>query len=1276
MLVRLGLDVSGMKLGAVEGQLEKLGSRLQSLGAGLTVGVTAPIMAIGGAAVKMAMDAVESENLFKESFKGMADQARDWSTVTAAALGLNQYELRKTSSTFFVMFDAMGLGKDASFEMATGLAKLAYDFASFYNLKPEEAFTKLRAGIMGETEPLKTLGILVDQNTAKHYAYAQGIAKNGAELTQQQAVLARYAAILGQTSAAQGDLGRTLDSPSNQLRVMKERVVEATISFGMALMPVIQSATSFISALVPRLQDAAKWFDALSPGVKTVTVVIGGLLAAMGPLLVAVGSVVGGWAAVAPVFAGAASVIWSVVGLFGAVVAAINPVTLAIGFLVTAVMTIPGAWDAVRGAASSVWGVLGDLGSWLSGFAQNVGGFVVGAVFMLGRGLLDLARAIGTVLMPVVDVAVAAFGAIGDAIEWAWSKAKQFIPGLGAAASALSSAASATVKWVKGLGDVDTAHAQTTESAAAVENSAALLASRYISGADAANFFKEAAGGLAPAIGKGKTAATEAADAFAKMRASLRGDEMLAQATLAVRGIEAIGGVTKLTGDEQVKLRDQLVAAIEKYTALGQQAPPQVFRVATELDGLVAKTKDATDHVALLGIELDKALTPPELANGQGLEGFFAPLKKAVASSGTESAKTFSERFAAGVKGALQDFGPTVMQTLTGGGSVKDAIGGLIGGNIASGIGESLARTAPKFMETALGGALGSVLPGLGNLIGPLLTKGLSAAWDGLKGLFGGVSKEVKEARTDVAGFQETLAGLSTTTQRAEAAMSGWGDRGALSLIVVRDALASIGRSGAEADAMVKQLWDTDHPNRARAAMDAIGAVLDQQKAKLGELQVVVSPVFAELVAAGQRVGAEIPPEVQAVVDRMVALGAITKEQAAGFAALGQDAVPTLDQITSAAKELGIPLEALGPKLNSQRLAVDFDTIYGRIQTVARGTGDMGLALSGAKEEVSKLVFEAMRIGAEIPASMRPFVQNLIDTGNLIDEDGAKLTDISKLNFAEPIAERLTVVADKLTQILDRITSVGGGLSTTVPYAASIATGAIDRFADDAIARFQEVGRSISEDIIEMHSPTGIEGIIHYFGLAADAAGSFADQVRGRLREVRDEIGGIAGGLDGVLGKMEFVNSGRAFDLADTGVSEAAQATHQGFISLTEAIDRARAVAKDFGVELTDPLLSKLGERYGHKGEAWLDENDVMRFLAEASKQTLTPFGTGGIVTGPTAGLVGEAGPEAIVPLDRLGEFTTPDNGEVLDALERVERAVGDIPFMLARALKGYALTT
>ncbi len=50
----------------------------------------------------------------------------------------------------------------------------------------------------------------------------------------------------------------------------------------------------------------------------------------------------------------------------------------------------------------------------------------------------------------------------------------------------------------------------------------------------------------------------------------------------------------------------------------------------------------------------------------------------------------------------------------------------------------------------------------------------------------------------------------------------------------------------------------------------------------------------------------------------------------------------------------------------------------------------------------------------------------------------------------------------------------------------------------------------------------------------------------------------------------------------------------------------------------------------------------------------LPRFATGGIVTGPTVGLIGEAGPEAVIPLDRLGEMQSGVNITVNGALDPV----------------------
>lgn len=202
------------------------------------------------------MDAIESDSLFETSLGESADAVRSWSDEVSNTLGLNAVAMRKNTGVIYNMTSSMGVAEDNALKMSKGISLLSEDMASFYNLDSAEAFNKLRAGLTGETEPLKALGILVDENTVKQVAYSEGIAQNGAELTQQEKVLARYVAILKQTGNAQGDLARTINSPSNQLRTLKQQVTNLGIAFSQFLMPVISAVLPYLTAFTKVVTQA------------------------------------------------------------------------------------------------------------------------------------------------------------------------------------------------------------------------------------------------------------------------------------------------------------------------------------------------------------------------------------------------------------------------------------------------------------------------------------------------------------------------------------------------------------------------------------------------------------------------------------------------------------------------------------------------------------------------------------------------------------------------------------------------------------------------------------------------------------------------------------------------------------------------------------------------------------------------------------------------------------------------------------------------------------
>lgn len=206
--------------------------------------------------IQSGMEAIESDNLFSVSLGKYADDVYSWSTEVSNALGLNAVEIRKNTGVIYNMTSSMGLAEKQALTMSKGVTLLANDMASFYNLDTEEAFNKIRAGITGETEPLKALGILVDDNTIKQVAYSEGIATTGSELTQQQKVLARYVAILKQTKNAQGDLARTLDSPANLFRRLSTEIKNCGTILGSIFIPIIQKVVPYIIAFVKVISNA------------------------------------------------------------------------------------------------------------------------------------------------------------------------------------------------------------------------------------------------------------------------------------------------------------------------------------------------------------------------------------------------------------------------------------------------------------------------------------------------------------------------------------------------------------------------------------------------------------------------------------------------------------------------------------------------------------------------------------------------------------------------------------------------------------------------------------------------------------------------------------------------------------------------------------------------------------------------------------------------------------------------------------------------------------
>lgn len=212
-----------------------------------------------GRSISSSIKYMENLNLFTVAFGEATDQAWEFSNAMASAFGINPANLTRTAGLFYQVSTSLGLTNDKAMTLAKNWTKLAYDISSMYNIGFDEAVTKLMAGLVGETEPLRRVGIVITENNLALTAQQLGITKSIRNMTEAEKIQLRYVTALQQTTNAQGDFARTFSSPANQLRILQEQMEIFMREVGTLFIPLIEKwvgrITAFFTALAQIIHD-------------------------------------------------------------------------------------------------------------------------------------------------------------------------------------------------------------------------------------------------------------------------------------------------------------------------------------------------------------------------------------------------------------------------------------------------------------------------------------------------------------------------------------------------------------------------------------------------------------------------------------------------------------------------------------------------------------------------------------------------------------------------------------------------------------------------------------------------------------------------------------------------------------------------------------------------------------------------------------------------------------------------------------------------------------
>lgn len=422
-LGRSTLPALDKQLNKISRSLNSIGSGLKSFGTSLTVGLTAPLTALGVLATRNAVsldslkrglaaitgsaaDAAVQLDRLREIAKapGIGFQEAIQGSIRLQAVGFSALEAERALKQFANAVALTGGGRDELERVTVQLGQLAakgkvvaQDLKPIIEAAPAVGQALLQAFGTVNSEDIQKLGLSTDE-------------------------------FLDKLLDALNDLPKAAAGAKNAFENFSDSVFVATSAIGEAILPPL---TRIINTLEPIILDLAEKFRALSPEIQTAIVAIGALAAAAGPVLFILGGIVTGIGSLIKGLVAVAGVLGTIG--FPGILAALAGVVALLTEWATIAFVVFRAWQTnflgIRGlvsnAASAVLKAFRDIKAVIDEATQrilptleSITNKVVGAITKLweqyGKQIVEI---VGESFAFIVDVTTTFLRVFGDFVD-------------------------------------------------------------------------------------------------------------------------------------------------------------------------------------------------------------------------------------------------------------------------------------------------------------------------------------------------------------------------------------------------------------------------------------------------------------------------------------------------------------------------------------------------------------------------------------------------------------------------------------------------------------------------------------------------------------------------------------------------------------------------------------------------------------------------------------------------------------------------------------------
>lgn len=221
-----------------------------------------------GNATQSAMALIENLNLFTVAMGDSIDEANKFVDKMAEIYGMDPSNLYRYAGYFYQLSDAIGATSEASKTMSLSLTKAANDISSLFNVQVETVINDLASGMQGMARSVRKYGIDIRNTTLQQTALNYGFTENIATTSEANRQALRYLTIMQQVKNAtrqvttsvdgstkvMGDFARNIETPANQLRILKEQASQVARAFGNFFIPVMQRVLYIVNGVLMALK--------------------------------------------------------------------------------------------------------------------------------------------------------------------------------------------------------------------------------------------------------------------------------------------------------------------------------------------------------------------------------------------------------------------------------------------------------------------------------------------------------------------------------------------------------------------------------------------------------------------------------------------------------------------------------------------------------------------------------------------------------------------------------------------------------------------------------------------------------------------------------------------------------------------------------------------------------------------------------------------------------------------------------------------------------------